>query len=88
MDDLWGFCKSCYYADICRGGCTWTADSLFGRPGNNPYCHYRVLQLEKQGLRERVVKKREAAKKPFAIGEFELIVEQLSNAKGQQFSIR
>ena len=32
-DDLWGFCRSCYYADVCLGGCTWTAHSLFGPPG-------------------------------------------------------
>ncbi len=77
VDDLWGFCRSCYYADVCRGGCTWTADSLFGRPGNNPYCHHRVLELEGRGLRERIVKTRDAPDKPFAIGEFELIVEML-----------
>ncbi len=75
VDDLWGFCRSCYYADVCRGGCTWTADSLFGRPGNNPYCHHRALQLESRGLRERVVKKRDAPDTPFAIGEFALILE-------------
>jgi Y-X(10)_GDL-associated radical SAM protein len=75
VDDLWGFCRSCYYADVCRAGCTWTADSLFGRPGNNPYCHHRALQLESRGLRERVVKKRDAPDTPFAIGEFALILE-------------
>jgi Y-X(10)_GDL-associated radical SAM protein len=77
VDDLWGFCRSCYYADVCRAGCTWTADSLFGRPGNNPYCHHRTLQLEKQGLRERVVKKRDAPGESFAIGEFALVVEAI-----------
>jgi radical SAM protein with 4Fe4S-binding SPASM domain len=77
VDDLWGFCRTCYYADVCRGGCTWTADSLFGRPGNNPYCHHRVLQLEARGLRERVAKKHDAPNKPFAIGEFELILEAI-----------
>lgn len=77
VDDLWGFCRTCYYADVCRAGCTWTADSLFGKPGNNPYCHYRVLELEKRGLRERVVKKREAPDSPFAIGEFDLILEPI-----------
>lgn len=77
VDSLWGFCRSCYYAELCRGGCTWTADSLFGRPGNNPYCHYRVLELEKRGLRERVVKKSDALQQPFAIGEFELITEPI-----------
>ncbi len=75
VDDLWGFCRTCYYADACRGGCTWTADSLFGRPGNNPYCHHRALTLDAQGLRERVVKKRDAPDAPFAIGEFDLILE-------------
>src|SRR5262249_52341561 len=77
VDDLWGFCRTCYYADVCRGGCTWTADSLFGRPGNNPYCHHRVIELEKQGLRERIVKTREAPDRPFAIGEFDLVLEPL-----------
>ena len=76
---LWGFCQSCYYADTCRGGCTWTAHSLFGVAGNNPYCHFRALELEKQGLRERVVKIKEASDKSFAIGEFELVVENIDN---------
>jgi len=35
------------------------AHSLLGVPGNNPYCHYRALELQKKGLRERVVKIRE-----------------------------
>jgi hypothetical protein len=65
------------FADVCRAGCTWTADSLFGKPGNNPYCHYRVLQLGLRGLRERVAKKREAPDSPFAIGEFDLILEPI-----------
>ena len=44
VDDLWGFCRTCYYADVCRAGCTWTTHVLFGRAGNNPYCHYRALE--------------------------------------------
>lgn len=79
--DLWGFCGTCYYAEVCRGGCTWTSDSLLGRPGNNPYCHYRVLELEKQGLRERVTKRRDAPQSAFAIGEFELTVEPIPGRK-------
>ena len=78
VDDLWGFCRTCYYADICRGGCTWTTHSLFGHPGNNPYCHYRALELQKRGLRERVVKKRNAPIAPFATGEFALITEPIA----------
>src|SRR5262249_52949374 len=64
-DHLWGFCKSCYYAPVCRGGCTWTAHSLTGRTGNNPYCYYRARTLAKAGLRERIVKLIDAAPKPF-----------------------
>jgi len=56
VKDVWGRCGSCYYADVCRGGCSWTTTVLFGKPGNNPYCHYRVLELEKEGKRERVVR--------------------------------
>jgi Y-X(10)_GDL-associated radical SAM protein len=79
VNDLWGFCRTCYYADVCRGGCTWTSHSLLGRPGNNPYCHYRAMALDKQGLRERIVKIREAAPASFAVGEFELITERIAD---------
>jgi Y-X(10)_GDL-associated radical SAM protein len=79
VDDLWGFCRTCYYAEVCRGGCTWTSHSLLGRPGNNPYCHYRALELQRQGLQERVVKIREAAPASFAVGEFELITEHIAD---------
>jgi Y-X(10)_GDL-associated radical SAM protein len=75
--DLWGFCATCYYAPVCRGGCTWMADSLFGRPGNNPYCHYRALELARRGLRERVVKVRDAPRGAFTTGEFALVTEEL-----------
>jgi len=83
VEDLWGFCRSCYYAEVCRGGCTWTADSLFGRRGNNPYCHYRVLELAKRGLRERVVKSEEAPPLSFATGRFALIEEPLDARAAQ-----
>jgi radical SAM protein with 4Fe4S-binding SPASM domain len=77
VEDLWGFCQSCYYADVCRAGCTWMSHVLFGRPGNNPYCHYRALELEKRGLRERLVKISDAPGKPFDHGHFELVLEPL-----------
>lgn len=77
--DLWGFCKTCYYADECRAGCTWMATSLFTKPGNNPYCHHRALELQKQGLRERVVLKQSAPGTPFDHGEFELLVERIAD---------
>jgi radical SAM protein with 4Fe4S-binding SPASM domain len=75
VDDLWGFCRTCYYAETCMAGCTWTAHALFGRPGNNPMCHYRALEMDRQGLRERLVKIKDAQGLPFDHGEFELIVE-------------
>jgi radical SAM protein with 4Fe4S-binding SPASM domain len=75
VKELWGYCATCYYADECRGGCTWTADSLLGRPGNNPYCHHRALEMKKAGLRERVVPVEEAPGRPFDHGRFELVEE-------------
>ncbi len=75
VDDLWGFCRTCYYAEPCLGGCTWVSHSLFGRPGNNPMCHYRALELKKQGLRERIAPKASAPGTSFDHGEFELILE-------------
>ncbi len=77
-NELWGRCKSCYYADVCRAGCTWTTTVLFGKPGNNPYCHYRAMQLAQEGLRERVVKVQAAPGEPFDHGLFELVEEPLN----------
>ena len=75
--DLWGYCGQCYYADVCRAGCTWTGFVLFGKPGNNPYCHHRALEHQSQGLREWVVRSAPAPNLPFDHGTFELIVEPL-----------
>lgn len=92
-DDLWGFCRDCYYADVCRAGCTWTAHVLFGRAGNNPYCHHRALELSRKGLRERLVLTEAAPGVPFDHARFELILEPhdgngSSNGKKGQGSIR
>ncbi|MEB3179155.1 MAG: nif11-class peptide radical SAM maturase 3 [Nostocaceae cyanobacterium] len=76
-EHLWGFCKSCEFAELCRGGCSWTAHVFFDKRGNNPYCHHRALTQTKQGIRERVVLKREASGKPFDNGEFALIEEAI-----------
>jgi radical SAM protein with 4Fe4S-binding SPASM domain len=76
-DHLWGFCRECYYAEVCRGGCNWMADSLFGKRGNNPYCHHRVLKLAERGMRERVAKVEEASSGSFATGRFALIEEPI-----------
>jgi len=75
VDDLWGYCKECYYADICKAGCTWTSYCLLGRSGNNPYCIHRATEFEKLGLRETVVKVEAAPGEPFDNGRFEIVVE-------------
>ena len=78
VDDLWGFCRTCYYADVCRAGCTRTSDVFFGKPGNNPYCHHRALEFSAKGQRERLVRVDAAPGQPFDHGRFELQVESIS----------
>jgi len=48
---------------------------LFGRAGNNPYCHHRALELSRLGLRERIAQVAKAPGVPFDHGQFELILE-------------
>ena len=74
-EDLWGFCRTCYYADVCKAGCTWTAQVLMGRSGNNPYCIHRQLTHESNGQRERLVKVEAAPGVPFDQGRFETVLE-------------
>lgn len=74
-DHLWGFCQTCDYARVCKGGCSWTAHVFFDRRGNNPYCHHRALTLAAQGKRERVRRVKSASGLPFDNGVFELIEE-------------
>ncbi|MBN3906104.1 MAG: nif11-class peptide radical SAM maturase 3 [Nostoc sp. NMS1] len=77
-EHLWGFCKTCEFAELCRGGCSWTAHVFFDKRGNNPYCHHRALTQEKHGIRERVFLKRRADGNPFDNGEFTLIEEPIN----------
>jgi radical SAM protein with 4Fe4S-binding SPASM domain len=81
VEDLWGYCRDCYYADTCRAGCSWTSHVLFGRPGNNPYCHHRALELLREGKRERLVKLAPAEGKPFDYGRFDVVVEPWPEAE-------
>jgi radical SAM protein with 4Fe4S-binding SPASM domain len=76
VEDLWGYCRSCQHADACLAGCTWTAFSLFGRAGNNPYCHHRARELRRRGLQERLVPLGDAPGHPFDYGTFDLILEK------------
>jgi radical SAM protein with 4Fe4S-binding SPASM domain len=82
--DLWGYCRHCYYADICRGGCMWTSRTLVGKHGNNPYCHHRALEMLRLGQRERL---RRTASAPGEIRDralFELMVEEAPSGWASQ----
>lgn len=77
VEDLWGFCRTCDFAATCLGGCSFTAQAILGKRGNNPYCHYRARTLAKQGLRERLVPLAPAGGDPFDNGTFDVVVEPL-----------
>ena len=68
---------TCYYADVCTAGCTWTSEALFGKPGNNPMCHHRALEMQRVGKRERFVQIARAPGVPFDQAKFSLIVEDI-----------
>jgi len=74
-EELWGHCKTCYYADVCKAGCSWTAHTTLGRRGNTPFCYHRVVQLRKKGIRERLVPVEKAPGQPYDFGRFELVEE-------------
>lgn len=73
--EQWGFCGECYYREVCQGGCSWTAHVFFGRRGNNPYCHHRALEMERRGLRERLVRVAPPPGAPFDHGLFDVVTE-------------
>lgn len=75
LDDLWGYCRECYYADPCMAGCTAAAEPLLGRPGNNPFCHHRARMMDREGLRERIELVRPAAGGGFDNGLFRVVRE-------------
>jgi radical SAM protein with 4Fe4S-binding SPASM domain len=77
VEDLWGYCRTCYYAEECRAGCTWTSFVFFGRAGNNPYCHHRALEMQRKGVREIVERTEVAPGTPFDHGKFEIREEPL-----------
>ena len=79
-DDLWGYCRECYYADICMAGCTAASEPLLGRPGNNPFCHHRAMMLDREGLRERIEQVRAAPGISFDNGLFRVIREHTDPA--------
>lgn len=79
IEPLWGFCRTCEYAELCRGGCSWTAHVFFGQRGNNPYCHHRALVHWRKGTRERLELAERAPGVPFDHGTFRIIEEAFSD---------
>ena len=85
VEDLWGYCRECYYADVCKAGCTAASEPLLGRPGNNPFCHHRALMMDEKGYRERIELVRGAESDlPFAQGLFRIVREHKDPALREQ----
>jgi radical SAM protein with 4Fe4S-binding SPASM domain len=76
-DELWGFCATCTYADLCRGGCSFTAHCTMGRRGNNPFCYHRASTLAERGVRERLVQREQPPGLPYDFGRFDVIEEPI-----------
>lgn len=74
-DELWGFCKTCEYGDICRAGCSFTTHCTLGRRGNNPFCYHRATTLQRAGRRERLQRVEVPPGAPYDFGRFEIIEE-------------
>lgn len=72
---LSGFCGTCTWGAVCRGGCTAVTHNLLGARGNNPWCHYRSLELAARGQRERIALVERAPGTPFDSARFEIIEE-------------
>jgi radical SAM protein with 4Fe4S-binding SPASM domain len=77
--ELWGFCATCPFAQRCRAGCTWTSHVLFGRPGNNPLCHFRALALAERGLVEKLELVSAAPGEPFDFGRYRIVEEPIAH---------
>jgi radical SAM protein with 4Fe4S-binding SPASM domain len=75
--DLWGYCQTCYYAEECMSGCTWTSFVTLGKAGNNPYCHHRAIEMARVGKRERVVRTELPPGQPFDYGAFAIVLEDI-----------
>ncbi len=80
VEELWGYCGRCYYRSVCQGGCSWTAHTLLGRRGNNPWCAHRVEMLAEEGWEERLIQVETAPGDPFDFGRFEVVLQPLRAA--------
>ena len=48
-EDLVGFCRTCEYAEVCRGGCSWTAFANTGTRYEFLHCYHRLTELQRLG---------------------------------------
>lgn len=87
-EHIWGFCKTCEHAELCRGGCSWTAHVFFDRRGNNPYCHHRALVQAENGIRERFYQETPAGGLPFDNGKFAIIEESFDSLRPDKDPLR
>lgn len=44
IEQLEGFCRTCEWAEICRGGCSWGAFAHSGSRNESIYCYHRLLE--------------------------------------------
>ena len=73
--ELWGFCGTCEYGELCGAGCSFTAHCTLGRRGNNPFCYHRAATLRSQGERERLVHVVGGIGKRYDFGRFDVVRE-------------
>lgn len=76
-DELWGFCRDCYYAETCMAGCSFTAHCTLGKRGNNPFCYHRATTLAARGIREVLEPVEKAAGVPYDFGRFRIVEERV-----------
>jgi len=88
QNELWGYCRECYYAEQCMGGCTAASEPLLGRIGNNPFCHHRAMEMDRKGLRERIELVSPAeSDAPFSAGLFRVVREHKDPAKRAEHGV-
>jgi hypothetical protein len=59
---------------------------LFGKTGDNPYCHHRAYELMQQHEWERIEKVSEAPGLPFDHGIFKIVKERMPDAEHARLS--
>ena len=87
VDQLSGFCRTCYFAEECSAGCHWTTHVLLGKRGDNPHCHHRALELLKTGERERVELVTAAPGTPFDHSVYKIVREPFEPAEAERMRV-